>query len=154
MTTLELIDDLQLRYVRALDRKDLAAWLSLFALDGQYFLIPGDNAESSLPMGLMVDDCYERLVDRVSFVTRVWTFDDYQMRHFVQRMHAEQITDDVHRIDSNVVVFYTDHEGRSSLLAVGRYEDEIAISGQVALFKKKRMILDNFVLPMNIAYPL
>ena len=149
------IDDLQCRYVRALDTKNLNAWLELFDPDGQYFVIPSENEASGLPMGLMMDDCHERLVDRVSYVMRVWTFDDYQMRHFVQRLQVEPAEDDLHRVDSNFTVFCTTADGRTSILAAGRYEDHVRIHGEErAAFRKKRVILDNFVLPMNIVYPL
>ena len=151
---LELIDDLQIRYIRALDRKDLQAWLALFAKDGQYFVIPSDNEASGLPIALMMDDCYERLVDRVSYVTKVWSFDDYQMRHFVQRTHVEPAGDGGFAVESNFNVFYTNQLGQPAILAIGRYEDVVAIDGDTASFRKKRVIIDNFLLPMNIVYPL
>ena|SRR5688572_18636167 len=151
---LDLIDGLQNRYVRALDRKDLTAWLGLFAKDGQYLVIPSDNEAAGLPMALMMDDCYERLVDRVTYVTKVWSFDEYQMRHFVQRVHAEPGADGDHRVESHFTVFVTNQLGQASILAVGRYEDVVAITGGNASFRKKKVIIDNFLLPMNIVYPL
>jgi anthranilate 1,2-dioxygenase small subunit len=151
---LELIDDLQVRYVRALDQKDLQGWLALFAKDGQYVVIPADNEASGLPMALMMDDCHERLVDRVTYVTKVWSFDDYQMRHFVQRTHAAPSGDGSFAVESNFNVFYTNQLGQAAILAIGRYEDVIAIDGGTASFRKKRVVIDNFLLPMNIVYPL
>lgn len=151
---LELIDDLQLRYIRALDQKDLNAWLALFAKDGQYLVIPSDNEASGLPLALMMDDCYERLVDRVSYVTKVWSFDDYQMRHFVQRTRVEAAGDLDFAVESNFSVFYTNQLGQAAILAIGRYEDVVSIEGERASFRKKRVIIDNFLLPMNIVYPL
>ena len=151
---LDLIDDLQLRYIRALDQKDLQAWLALFAKDGQYVVIPSDNEASGLPMALMMDDCYERLVDRVSYVTKVWSFDDYQMRHFVQRTHVQPESDTAFAVESNFSVFYTNQLGQAAILAIGRYEDLVSIEGSTANFRKKRVVIDNFLLPMNIVYPL
>ena len=151
---LDLIDDLQLRYIRALDQKDLQAWLGLFARDGSYIVIPSDNEASGLPLALMMDDCHERLVDRVTYVTKVWSFDEYQMRHFVQRTYVEPAGDSAYAVESNFSVFYTNQLGQAAILAIGRYEDVVAIEGTTAAFRKKRVIIDNFLLPMNVVYPL
>jgi anthranilate 1,2-dioxygenase small subunit len=150
---LDLIDDLQTRYIRALDRKDMEAWLATFAKDGQYVVIPSENEESGLPLALMLDDCYERLVDRVAYVTKVWSFDEYQMRHFVQRIQAKP-DGDAFRVESNFTVFYTDQEGQSGILALGRYEDLVTVEDGVASFRSKRVVYDNFVLPTNLVYPI
>jgi 3-phenylpropionate/cinnamic acid dioxygenase small subunit len=150
---LDLIDDLQFRYVRALDRKDMEGWLATFAKDGSYVVIPAENEEAGLPLALMLDDTYGKLVDRVAYVTKVWSFDEYQMRHFVQRTHA--VADgDAFRVESNFGVFSTDQRGQAGILAVGRYEDVITIAGDVASFRSKRVIYDNFLLPTNLVYPI
>jgi 3-phenylpropionate/cinnamic acid dioxygenase small subunit len=151
---LALIDSLQNQYIRALDRKDLSAWLGLFSKDGQYLVIPSDNEAAGLPMALMMDDSYERLVDRVTYITKVWSFDEYQMRHFVQRVHSEQTEGGDHRVESHFTVFYTNQLGQAAILAVGRYEDVVTISGGTASFRKKKVVIDNFLLPMNVVYPL
>ncbi len=150
---LDLIDDLQIRYVRALDRKDMDGWLATFAKDGSYVVIPSENEENSLPLPLMMDDNYERLVDRVAYVTKVWSFDEYQMRHFVQRTSAEP-DGDAFRVESNFSVFYTDQQGKPAILALGRYQDVVTISGGVASFRSKRVVYDNFLLPTNLVYPI
>lgn len=150
---LDLIDDLQLRYVRALDRKDLQAWLGTFSPRGQYVVMPADNEASGLPLALMMDDNHDRLVDRVAYVTKVWSFDEYQMRHFVQRLEARAIEDGLFSVESNVSVFFTDQRGQSSILIIGRYEDVIEIEDGKAAFRSKRVVFDNFLLPMNLVYP-
>ncbi|MGH7905646.1 MAG: aromatic-ring-hydroxylating dioxygenase subunit beta [Candidatus Binataceae bacterium] len=154
MMRLDLIDDLQRRYLKALDDKNLEAWLALFDSDGQYFLIPADNEASGLPVALMFDDCHERLADRVTYITKVWTFDDYQTRHFVQRLSAEELGGDLIGVESNVSVFMADAEGDAKMLAIGRYLDRVRVKGETALFQSKRLIIDNFRLPSNIVYPL
>jgi len=122
--------------------------------DGQYFVVPADNESEGLPIALMMDDCYEHLIDRVTYVTKVWTYDDYQMRHFVQRLAVEGKDNDLYKSRILFSVFYTTQQGNSALLAVGRYQDRVRINGDLALFHGKRAILDTFMLPMNIVYPL
>jgi anthranilate 1,2-dioxygenase small subunit len=150
----ELIDALQARYARALDNRDLEAWLALFARDGQYFVMPADNEAAGLPVALMMDDCYERLRDRINYVNKVWTFDTYQTRHFIQRLDVRPAGEDLYAVESNMAVFMADAEGRIQPLAIGRYLDEVRIQDEVAAFRSKRVIVDSFCFPGNIVYPL
>jgi len=151
-----IIQKLQARYCRALDKKDMDAWLSTFARDGRYELLPADNVAQGLPMALMLDDTFERLQDRVTYITKVWqgTFEDYQTRHFVQEIEAVQEDDKLYRVESNVSVFFTGDEGDTKILASGVYEDLIRIEGEKAAFVQKRVIIDTFVPPRYIVYPI
>jgi 3-phenylpropionate/cinnamic acid dioxygenase small subunit len=152
---LHLIDDLQLRYALALDRRNMQAWLDCFTDDGSYVCIARENDDENLPLALMMDDCRDRLVDRVNYVEQVWagTFEDYTTRHFVQRM--ESVADNgIYRVSSNVMVSYTSAKGFSELLVAGAYEDEIAITGDTAKFKSKRAVIDTLVTPRYIVYPI
>ncbi len=73
------IDALQNRAIRALDQRDWTAWLRSFAREASYVCLSRENEEQGLSMPLMMDDCRERLEDRVKFITEVWvgTFEDY-----------------------------------------------------------------------------
>lgn len=151
------IQQLQARYCRALDKKDMQAWLDCFTKDGSYELLPSDNVEQGLPMALMLDDTFERLQDRVTYITKVWqgTFEDYQTRHFVQEIDAQKESDSpLYRVASNVGVFFTGDEGDTKILVSGVYEDLIRIDGEKAAFVQKRVILDTFVPPRYIVYPI
>ncbi|NIR31350.1 MAG: aromatic-ring-hydroxylating dioxygenase subunit beta [Gammaproteobacteria bacterium] len=152
----ELVQALQHRYVDALDSKDMAGWLACFDQDGAYYVTGADNEAAGLPICLMMDDSYERLVDRVTYVTKVWpgSFEDYQTRHFVQPLHVESHADGLYRVQSNVAVFATDPRGRTSLFVAGRYEDLVRITGGAALFKERRVIMDTFATPGVVVYPL
>lgn len=151
-----IIQKLQSRYCRALDKKDMQAWLNCFAKDGSYALLPADNVEQGLPMALMLDDTYERLQDRVTYIAKVWqgTFEDYQTRHFVQEIEAIHEDGNLYRVESNVSVFFTGDEGDTRILASGIYEDLIRIEGEQAVFVQKRVVIDTFVPPRYIVYPI
>lgn len=152
----ELIEVLQRRYADALDSKDMAAWLACFDRDGAYYVTGADNEAAGLPVCLMMDDSYERLVDRVTYVTRVWpgSFEDYQTRHFVQPLRVQSNGDGLYRVKSNVAVFATDPRGRTTLFVAGRYEDLVRIADGAALFKERKVIMDTFATPGVVVYPL
>lgn len=153
---LAAIDALQLRYGLALDRRNMDAWLACFAKDGSYICIARENEEQDLPLALMMDDCYERLVDRVNYVTEVWkgTFEDYTTRHFVQRMECLPAGPSAFRVTTNMIISYTSAKGFSELLVAGTYEDEIVVNGGDAKFKSKKAVIDTLVTPRYIVYPL
>jgi 3-phenylpropionate/cinnamic acid dioxygenase small subunit len=153
---LQQIDALQMSYIAALDNKDMQGWLDSFTADGSYVCIANENEESGLPLALMMDDCHERLEDRVTYVTKVWagTFEDYQTRHFVQRIACTPKGGDLYETVSNFTVFYTDSAGNTGTLVCGRYVDEIVVNGSGAKLKSRRAIMDTNVAPRYIVYPI
>jgi len=153
--TLTLIDDLLQRYVSALDELDMQGWLSTFSNDGQYRLTTQENVKYNLPLSLMLDDCPERLKDRVKYVDEVWgeTVEAYQPRHFVQRGLSSTNGDGAYHVRSNFSLFYTSKEGHTELLTVGHYDDVIVEEQGVLKFKSKTGIMDTAVPPRYIIYP-
>ena len=153
---LQQIDALQMSYIAALDSKDMHGWLDSFTADGSYICIANENEESGLPLALMMDDCHERLEDRVTYVTKVWagTFEDYQTRHFVQRIACTPKGGDLYETVSNFTVFYTDSAGNTGTLVCGRYVDQIVVGNGGAKLKSRRAVMDTNVAPRYIVYPI
>jgi anthranilate 1,2-dioxygenase small subunit len=153
---LQQIDALQMSYIAALDSKDMQGWLDSFTADGSYVCIANENEESGLPLALMMDDCHERLEDRVTYVTKVWagTFEDYQTRHFVQRIACTPKGGDLYETVSNFTVFYTDSAGNTGTLVCGRYVDQIVVGNGGAKLKSRRAVMDTNVAPRYIVYPI
>jgi 3-phenylpropionate/cinnamic acid dioxygenase small subunit len=158
---LTAIDAVNLKYIEALDRKEMNKWLDVFSDDdmASYICISRENVNRGLPLALMMDDCKARLFDRVTYITKIWagTFEDYQTRHFVQRVRAEQISDLDFKVWSNFSVLYTpENAGGSGVLATGVYEDEIRLisSHSDGRIFSRRAVLDTTVLPRYLVYPL
>lgn len=150
------IDALQIRYLRALDGRDMAGWLACFgANDASYVCATRENEEQGLPLALMMDDSLARLKDRVRFVTDVWsgTFEDYQTRHFVQRLDCSAKSPSVYAVTSNFMVAYTSARRQSEILAAGTYEDEVVVAADGARFRSKKAILDTITTPRYLVYP-
>ena len=147
---------LQQQYIDALDRQDMQAWLALFSSDGQYRLTSQENIKQGLPLSLMLDDCHERLVDRVKFVDEVWgdTVEYYQSRHMLQPVSVTAADNGDLLTRTNFTVFYTSHEGNTGLLVTGQYEDQVVVNGDRALFRSKLAVMDTAVSPRYIIYPI
>jgi len=152
-----LIEELQMRYIDALGNKDMDAWLKTFSPSGSYFCRTAESEARNLQISYIHDDCYARLQDRVKFVTRVWegTFQDYQTRHFIQRLNNKVIENGLYEVHFNVAVAFTRSDsGATEFLIAGKYKDTIEIKNQQALFKSKSVVIDSPLLPHYIVYPL
>jgi len=149
------VDALQMKYLSALDRRDLASWLDCFAAEAGYVCITRENHDAGLPVALMMDDTRARLKDRVKFVNEVWsgTFEDYATRHFVQRLDCKESGKDRYDVLTNFMVSYTNRRGGSEILVTGVYEDSMRIAGANAHFISKRAILDTVTTPRYLVYP-
>ena len=157
METLQRIDDLQLRYIDALDHKQMPGWLAAFDAQGSYVCTTAESEQAGWKIALIMDDCRGRLEDRVKFVDRVWagTFQDYQTRHFVQRLDCVPADGGLVRVRTNFnIVFTRSDTGETQPLASGVYHDLVDVSGPQALFRSKRAVIDAPLLPHYIVYPL
>jgi 3-phenylpropionate/cinnamic acid dioxygenase small subunit len=152
-----LIDELQVRYIDALDHKNMNAWLATFGAQGQYICTTAESEAAKLPVALIMDDCHGRLEDRVKFVDKVWagTFQDYQTRHFVQRLECTSVDHGLYAVRTNFAVAFTRSDtGKTELFATGVYRDLVAVHEGKGCFRSKRTITDAPMLPHYMVYPL
>lgn len=158
--TLAAIDALQVRYILALDDKDMQGWLATFSTErnAAYFLTTQQNVEENLPLGLIHDDNRARLEDRVNFVTRIWdgVYQDYQTRHFVQRLVCIEVGDGEYEVKSNFSMIYTPSDtGRAAVFTAGVYLDRVLVgAGGAACFKSKKVVNDTPMLEQYVVYPI
>jgi anthranilate 1,2-dioxygenase small subunit len=150
------IDELQMKYLSALDRQDMQGWLDCFAEEASYVCISRENHDAGLPVAMMLDDSRARLKDRVKFVNEVWsgTFEDYSTRHFVQRFECTQGDSGRFNVQSNFIVSYTNRRGGSEILVTGVYDDAVDINGPAATFRAKKAIMDTVTTPRYLVYPI
>jgi anthranilate 1,2-dioxygenase small subunit len=150
------VDELQMKYLAALDRHDMNAWLECFAEEGSYACISKENHDAGLPVAMMLDDTRARLKDRVKFIDEVWsgTYEDYATRHFVQRLECSQGSGGRFNVLSNFIVSYTNRRGGSDILVTGVYEDDIEVTGGAARFRAKKAIMDTVTTPRYLVYPI
>jgi 3-phenylpropionate/cinnamic acid dioxygenase small subunit len=154
---LSSIHVLQVKYLRALDRRDLKAWIDCFARDvGSYVCLTRETVDQDLSIALMMDDCPARLHDRVKIINEIWggTFEDYLTRHFVQLIDCEEVGSARYRLSSNFMVAYTTMRQETEMLAVGTYEDEIALDPPGPRLLSRKAIVDGAVTPRYLVYPI
>lgn len=156
---LSQIDELQMQYIDALDRKDMAAWLGTFSetADAAYVCTTAESVAANRAVALIMDDCRGRLEDRVTFVTRIWrgTYQEYQTRHLVQRVRCTPAGPDQYEVKTNAVIAFTPSDtGTAKLLTSGVYLDQVIVGSTGVKFLSKTFITDTSVLSHYIVYPL
>ena len=152
----DAIERLNLTYIRALDQRDMHGWLATFDRPGSYVCIARENEDRGLPIGYMLDDCYERLQDRVTQVTKIQpdAVEHYQPRHFTQLVDIRHLGGVNYRVETHFTVNYTPADtGRTDVLASGTYVDDVVVNGD-ARFRSRRAVLDTNVVPRYVAYPI
>ncbi|MBN9427212.1 MAG: hypothetical protein J0H09_11970 [Burkholderiales bacterium] len=149
------LDALQIRYIRALDMRQMDAWVACFDADASYVCIARENDERQLPLAVMMDDNRARIQDRANYVTKVWdgTFEDYSTRHFVQRLRHQRKEASLYEMESNFMVAYTEGTGKSNILVTGTYQDLVSLHGGEAVLRSRRAVLDTVTTPRYLVYP-
>ena len=150
------IDELQMKYLAALDRQDMKGWLDCFAEEASYICISRENEDAGLPVAMMLDDTRARLKDRVKFIDEVWsgTYEAYSTRHLVQRFECTPAGGGRFKVLSNFIVAYTNRRGGSDILVTGVYEDAIDLNDAATRFAAKKAIMDTVTTPRYLVYPI
>jgi anthranilate 1,2-dioxygenase small subunit len=119
---------LQERYVSVIDTDRLEEWPELFTEDGAYEIVPKENADRGLPMGIM--HCFGRpmLRDRVVSLRKANVFTRIDM----------QTID----MQSNYVVVQTLSDGESRVFQAGRYFDRVVRTANGWRYQRKRAVYD------------
>ena len=97
-------------------------------------------------------DRIEKIAGQDAYKVWAGTFEDYQTRHFTQRISTEEIGKDTYRVITNYHILYTPEQGQTNVLVTGHYDDEIVL-GDTPLFKSKKAVMDTNVSPRYIVYP-
>jgi anthranilate 1,2-dioxygenase small subunit len=133
---------LQERYVSVIDADRLEEWLNFFTEDCVYEIIPKENADLGLPMGIM--HCFGRamLRDRITSLRKANVFEPHTYRHLTSGLELTPVDADSVDMQSNYVVVQTLTDGESRIYQAGRYFDRVVHSAEGWLYQRKRAVYD------------
>ena len=133
---------LQERYVSIIDTDRLEEWPDLFTEDGVYEIVPKENADLDLPVGIM--HCFGRSMmhDRITALRQANLFEIHTYRHLTSGLEFTSV--DSHTIDlqSNYVVIQTLTKGDSEVYQAGRYFDRVVRTPDGWRYQRKRAVYD------------
>jgi anthranilate 1,2-dioxygenase small subunit len=133
---------LQERYVSLIDSDRLEEWPELFTEDGVYEIVPKENADLDLPIGIM--HCFGRamLRDRVTLLRKANVFEPHSYRHMTSGLEFNQVDADTIDMRSNYVVVQTLTDGDSRVYQAGRYFDRVVRTSDGWRYQRRRVVYD------------
>jgi 3-phenylpropionate/cinnamic acid dioxygenase small subunit len=150
------VQDLNARYVQAIDDNRLEAWPDFFVDDGRYLVTTAENFERGLPLGMIYATSRAMLRDRVRSLRDANVYEAQRYRHVIGAPLIEAGDQRLVKAQTNFIVARVMHSGETVLFATGRYIDRIAfdpVDGS-AKFAEKTVILDSRQIDTLLAIPL
>ena len=155
--TIELklkVEDLNARYVEAIDEGRLEDWPDFFADDGIYRVTTAENAEQGLPLSMIYATSRAMLRDRVRALREANVYEAQRYRHILGPARVTPAEEGSVRAATSFMVARIMHTGETALFATGRYLDRIVLTGDTARFAEKIVILDSRLIDTLLAIPL
>jgi anthranilate 1,2-dioxygenase small subunit len=133
---------LQEMYVSVIDTDRLEKWPDMFTEDCIYEIVPKENADLGLSVGIM--HCFGRpmLRDRVVSLRQANVFEPHTYRHLTSGLEFTSVYADTLDMQSNYVVIQTLTNGESEVYQAGRYIDRVVRTPDGWRYQSKRAIYD------------
>ena len=151
----EQITDIEYAYVQCIDDDRLEEWPGFFVEDCVYHILPRENAEEGLPLGIFYCHNQAQLRDRVVILRKAAVFSLRYYRHLISNIRIVGERDGVHDVHANYVVHATDVlDGTTIIFSAGKYEDKVTFEGGAPRFVEKIVLADTYSIPSNLSAPL
>jgi anthranilate 1,2-dioxygenase small subunit len=163
METVNIMDDMTLwfqlhvlqdRYINTLDNDRLEAWPTLFTEDCLYEIVPKENADMGLPIGIIYCNNQKMLRDRVVSLRNANIFEEHSYRHMTSGLCVVAQKDGVIETESNYVVIQTRTNGESNVYQAGKYYDKVVRTDAGLRYQSKRVIYDTSRVQTLLATPI
>ncbi len=148
------VQDLNARYVAAIDDGALEAWPDFFTVDGCYLVTTAENHARGLPLGLISATSRAMLRDRVRSLRDANVYEAQRYRHLIGPPLVTAGAGGIVEARTPFMVARVMHTGETALFATGRYHDRIVTESGAALLAEKVVILDSRLIDTLLALPL
>jgi anthranilate 1,2-dioxygenase small subunit len=145
---------LQSQYVSNLDNDRLEAWPTLFTEDCTYEIVPKENADLGLPIGIIHCTNQRMLRDRVVSLRNANIFEEHTYRHMTSGMTVTAQKEGVIEMESSYVVVQTRANGESDVYQAGKYYDRVVRTPQGLRYLSKRVVYDTSRVQTLLATPI
>jgi anthranilate 1,2-dioxygenase small subunit len=149
-----VVHDLLAEYGALLDSSKYDEWLGLFARECRYHVIPRENYDRGLPVGLMFCDSRTMLEDRIMALREANKYNIHTDRHVIGLPRLLPTDAEGLMVEAPFAVFQTDQEGATRLFATGLYRDRLEPAEGGLKIGNKLVLLDTFAVPTLLATPL
>ncbi len=148
------VNMLQNQYINNLDNDRLEAWPTLFTEDCMYEIVPKENADMGLPIGIIYCTNQKMLRDRVVSLRNANIFEEHTYRHMTSGLTIMSEQDGVIETESSYVVVQTRSPGESDVYQAGKYFDRIVRTPDGLRYRSKRVVYDTSRVQTLLATPI
>ena len=148
------VQNLNARYVEAIDDGKLEAWPDFFTEHGRYRVTTAENFARDLPLALIHATSRAMLRDRVRSLRDANVYEAQRYRHVLGAPLVEAGAGSALISRTSFIVARVMHTGETTLFATGRYHDRIVIDDGAPRFAEKLVILDSRLIDTLLAIPL
>ncbi|NHH83741.1 anthranilate 1,2-dioxygenase small subunit AndAd [Burkholderia gladioli] len=145
---------LQNRYLGHLDNNRLESWPEMFTEECLYEIVPKENADLGLPIGIIHCSNRRMLRDRVVSLRHANIYDAHTYRHMTSGLTILAVRGEEIDTESNYVVVQTKSYGESHVYQAGRYFDTVVRTPEGLRYRAKRVIYDTSRVQTLLATPI
>ena len=149
------VQELQARYIQAIDDDRLEAWPDFFTEHCRYLVTTADNRAQGLPLGMIYATSRAMLRDRVRSLREANVYEAQRYRHITGPPVIKDGEGGIVHAQTSFMVVRTMHTGEALMFATGRYDDRIVLTGAEApRFAEKVVVLDSRLIDTLLAIPI
>ena len=148
------VQDLNARYVEAIDEGRFEDWPDLFMEHCKYRITTAENVEQGLPLSIIYATSRAMLRDRVKALREANIYEAQRYRHMLGPSRIEPAEQGALRARTSFMVARIMHTGETALFATGSYHDRVVLDGETARFAERTVILDSRQIDTLLAIPL
>lgn len=147
------IEDFYYEYAATLERGDIERWPEFFTRDAVYRLVARDNAESSLPLCLVLCDGMGMLKDRAYALKHTETYAPRYLNLQITNVRVLSVGPSFIQAEANYLLLETLVDELSRVQQVGKTYDRFQREDGRLLFKERLCVYDSVVVNNCIVFP-
>jgi anthranilate 1,2-dioxygenase small subunit len=153
-TQRRLIDDLQARYIRAIDDDRIEDWPGLFTDHCVYRIITRENLDAGMSLPLMECRGQGMLADRITGLRKINVYEPHRYTHQQSGLVVESFDGTTAVCRSSYLVVRTMGNGSMSIFSTGVYVDKIELRDGVAKFAERIVVQESRTVGTLLVIPL
>lgn len=146
--------DLYCEYCDALDDCEYQRWPGFFTAACLYKVVPRENFERDLPIGLIYCESRAMLEDRIVALRETALFAPRIMRHMVTGLRIRALDASGIRMSANFALIETMVDQPSQLFLCGAYRDLVVEDAGALRFAEKICVYDSTIVPTSLIFPI
>lgn len=148
------IEEFNTEYARTLDAGNVEGWAEFFTDDGFYRVTARENADASLPVGLVWCDGKPMLRDRAAAIRKTMVYAPRYWRHLISNVRVNGLdADGGIAAEANYLILETLMEDETRIFQAGQYRDVFVRGPEGLLLKSRDCVYDSHLIPNDMVYP-